>query len=145
MKLVIGSDHGGVEMKDFLREKLKEAGHEVIDVGTQGSTSVDYPDIAFAAADKVVSGEVERGILVCGTGIGMSIAANKVKGIFCAKVNSESEGGLASEHNLTNMIALGGRTTEKAVAWKIVQAWLTTPRGGERHQRRVQKIADRDC
>jgi len=139
-QLVIAADHGGVEMKDELVIRLRNAGYDVEDLGTYGSNSVHYPDFAFAAANKVASGEVPVGVLVCGTGIGMSIAANKVNGIYCAKVNSEEEGRLAAEHNHANMLALGGRTTDIETAFKAVVAWTTTDPGEGRHANRVGLI-----
>jgi ribose 5-phosphate isomerase B len=141
MKIVIAADHGGVDLKDDMIGRLNEAGHEVLDAGTYGPESVDYPDFAFKAANKVVSGDCPRGILICGTGIGMSIAANKVDGIFCAKVNSKDEGKLAAEHNHANMIALGARTTDPEVAWAAIQGWLSTEFGPDRHAKRVGKIS----
>lgn len=140
--LVIAADHGGVEMKDQMFLKLKEAGYDVQDIGTHGSDSVDYPDFAFKAARMVSKGEVELGILFCGTGIGMSIAANKVRRIRCAHVCTVEQATLAAEHNHANMLALGGRTTDPETAWKAIEAWLTTPAGEGRHGRRVQKIDD---
>ncbi|MFH0883049.1 MAG: RpiB/LacA/LacB family sugar-phosphate isomerase [bacterium] len=144
MKLVLAADHGGAELKDSLVSLLKDAGYEVEDIGTHGTESVDYPDYAFRAASLVADGIFDGGILLCGTGIGMSIAANKVKGIRCAKINSEEEGRLAAEHNFANMVALGGRTTSLDTAWAAVHAWLIATRGGERHERRVGKINDVD-
>ncbi|MDP8208915.1 MAG: ribose 5-phosphate isomerase B [Candidatus Electryonea clarkiae] len=141
MKIVVAADHGGVDLKDQILIHLQKAGHEVTDLGTYSSESVDYPDYALEASIKVASGEMECGILFCGTGIGMSIAANKIAGIYCAKVNSEEEGKLAAEHNLANMLALGCRMIDPETAWSAVKAWLETPHGGERHQRRVGKIA----
>ncbi len=143
-RLVIAADHGGVEMKDALVERLRTAGYQVEDLGTHGSESVHYPDYAFIAAEKVASGEFSHGVLVCGTGIGMSIAANKVKGVYCAKVNSEEEGRLAAEHNHANMLAFGGRTTEVNVAFKAIVAWITTAPGEGRHTERVNMIKARD-
>jgi len=144
MKIVIASDHGGIDMKDELVKRLKADKHEILDVGTYDTQSVDYPDYAAKAAEKVVNGEASHGILVCGTGIGMSIAANKIHGIFCAKINSAEEGILAAEHNNANMIALGGRTTDIEEAWKAVLNWLRTPFGGDRHARRTNKIVEMD-
>jgi len=140
MRIIAAADHGGVELKDKLVKLLRENGHEVEDIGTNGTESVDYPEYAETAARKVASGEFKKGILVCGTGIGMSIAANKVKGVRCARVVNGEDGRLAAEHNVANMIALGGRTTSFEDAWDAVQAWLSTQPGGERHQRRVGMI-----
>lgn len=145
MKLVVAADHGGVELKDELVRRLTKAGHEVLDLGTHDSESVDYPRYALDASRRVAKGDFERGILVCGTGIGMSITANKVRGIRCAKVNSEEEGRLAAEHNHANMLAFGGRTTDPETAWAAVQAWLTTAEGGDRHARRVSQIMEADA
>jgi RpiB/LacA/LacB family sugar-phosphate isomerase len=144
-RLVIASDHGGIEMKDALVTRLREAGYEVEDIGTHSTESVHYPNFAFDAANKVASGEVPAGVLVCGTGIGMSIAANKVHGIYCAKVNSEEEGRLAAEHNHANMLALGGRTTDLDTSFKAIIAWTTTDSGGGRHAERVDLIKAKDC
>ena len=140
MKIVLAADHGGVDLKDAIAERLRAEGYDVEDQGTHSHQSVDYPVFAFRAAKMVANGEAERGILCCGTGIGMSIAANKVRGIFCAKVGSEDEGRLASGHNHANMLALGGRTTETETAWRAVKAWLETPPEGGRHQHRVELI-----
>jgi ribose 5-phosphate isomerase B len=144
MRLVLAADHGGVELKDWLLQQLKKRGYDVTDLGTNGTDSVDYPRYALEAARAVAKGDYERGVLVCGTGIGMSIAANKVRGIRCAKINTVDEGRLASGHNHANMIAFGGRTTEEETALKATLAWLETPAGGDRHQRRVQQIMDAD-
>jgi len=140
MKLVLGADHGGVELKDELVKRLKVAGHDVEDLGTHGGDSVDYPDYAFKAARMVGRGDVPLGILCCGTGIGMSIAANKVRKVRCAHVCTVEQAKLAAEHNHANMLALGGRTTDVETAWEAVQAWISTPAGGDRHERRVGKI-----
>lgn len=139
-RIVAAADHGGVHLKDDLVSRLSDSGYEVIDIGTHGDASVDYPDFARKAAEMVRDGKADVGLLVCGTGIGMSIAANKIDGIYCAKINSPEEGALASEHNHANMVALGGRTTDPETAWKSVVAWLTTPQSGGRHARRVAKI-----
>ncbi len=144
MKLILAADHAGADLKDSLAERLREAGYEIEDIGTHGPASVDYPDYAFKAAKLVADGVYDGGILICGTGIGMSIAANKIKGIRCAKINSAEEGRLAAEHNFANMVALGGRITAPDTAWEAVQAWLKTQHGGERHERRVNKIKDMD-
>ncbi len=144
-KLVIASDHGGIDLKNELVSRLRDAGYDVTDLGTHTTDSVNYPDYAFEAAKKVASGEFSHGILVCGTGIGMSIAANKVHGVYCAKVNSEEEGRLAAEHNHANMLALGGRTTHPDTAWAAVHGWLTTEPGTGRHEQRVGLIKAKDC
>ncbi|MBD3166505.1 ribose 5-phosphate isomerase B [bacterium] len=140
MRIIFGADHGGVELKDLLVKRLSENGYEVEDLGTHGTDSVDYPDFAKRTAEAVAADKDAKGILVCGTGIGMSIAANKVKGIYCAKVNNAEEGRLAAEHNHANMLALGGRITGPDLAYAAVKAWLKASHGGDRHQRRVDKI-----
>ncbi len=144
MKLVIAADHGGLELKDELFQRLQNAGVEIEDLGTYEPDSVDYPEFAFMAAKALADGHADRAIVVCGTGIGISIAANKVKGILCAKVNSVEEGKLAAEHNHANMLAFGGRTTDVDTAFEAVQAWLATPFAGDRHERRVNIIKDYD-
>lgn len=141
-RLVAGADHGGVELKDELVRRLRDAGYEVEDVGTHGPDSVHYPDYAIAAAERVASGGADGGVLACGTGIGMSIAANKVKRVFCAKVNTVEEGRLAAEHNHANMLAFGGRITDPDTAWSALKAWLDTDPAGGRHDLRVGKIAE---
>lgn len=143
-KLVVAADHGGVELKNELVRRLRDAGVEVDDLGTDGDSSVHYPDYAFAAARKVARGEVGHGVLVCGTGIGMSIAANKVEGVLAAKVNSEEEGRLAAEHNHANILTFGGRTTDADTAFAAIQAWLKQEHGQGRHAVRVGKIKDAD-
>ena len=139
-RLVVAADHGGVELKDEIVARLREEGYEVLDLGTHGGDSVHYPDYAFRAAKMVSTGEIEAGILVCGTGIGMSIAANKLAGVYCARVTNGEEGRLAAEHNHANMLALGGRTTSIKDAWQAVRSWLETKPGGDRHELRVNKI-----
>ncbi|MDR0596623.1 MAG: ribose 5-phosphate isomerase B [Clostridiales Family XIII bacterium] len=138
MRIAIASDHGGFELKGVLAAQLARSGHDVIDLGTDGPDSVDYPVYGKKCAECVAGGDADKGIVVCGTGIGISIAANKVRGIRCALVASDTMAELASDHNDANMIALGGRTTsaEEAVRW--TELWLATPfSGGERHERRV--------
>lgn len=140
MKLALGSDHGGVVLKDALVAALEASGHEVTDRGTHGPVSVDYPDIARDVCGQVAGGVVERGILVCGTGIGISIAANKVPGIRAALVHCVTTARLAAEHNDANVLCLGGRLIAPELALEIVQAWLSTP-FEPRHQHRLDKIA----
>jgi len=142
MKLILAADHGGVDLKDFIADRLRAAGHEVEDLGTHGGESVDYPDFAFRAARRVSRDRSLLGILFCGTGIGMSIAANKVRGIRCAHVCTVEQATLAAEHNHANMLALGGRTTDPETAILAVLAWLSTEWATGRHERRVTKIED---
>ncbi|RMG11222.1 MAG: ribose 5-phosphate isomerase B [Deltaproteobacteria bacterium] len=139
-RIVLGSDHAGVHLKDRLVERLAAAGHAVDDVGTHGTESVDYPDFARAAAEKVSRGEAELGILVCGTGLGVSIAANKVPGIRAAVCRSEYEARMARQHNDANVLCLGERVTGIGLAEAIVDAFLAAHFEGGRHARRVEKI-----
>ena len=139
--IIIGSDHGDVELKDFLVEILRLRGAEVEDVGTQGNDSVDYPDYGSKVAMKVAKGDVEQGILICTSGIGMTILANKFPGVRAALVHDLRGAQMSREHNNANILVLGGGVTEKFVAQKIVDLWLETPFAGGRHQRRLEKIA----
>lgn len=141
MKITIGSDHGAVELKDEVKKVLAEFdGVEVKDVGTFDTTSVDYPDIAEKVCADVVSGESERGIVLCGTGIGISIAANKIHGIRCALCNDVYSARMSREHNNANVLAMGGRVIGFGSASEIVRVWITTDFAGDRHERRVNKI-----
>ncbi|MDR0519265.1 MAG: ribose 5-phosphate isomerase B [Clostridiales Family XIII bacterium] len=138
MRIAIASDHGGFELKGILVAHLAGLGHEVIDLGTDGPDSVDYPVYGKKCAECVAGGTADKGIVICGTGIGVSIAANKVRGIRCALVTSDVMAELASDHNDANMIALGGRTTTPDEAKRWSEIWLATPFSrGERHERRV--------
>ena len=140
MRVIIGSDHGGFRLKQEIRNLLEEMGIAYEDVGCDCSDSVDYPDYALPVAERVAKGEFDRGILVCGTGIGMSIAANKVKGIRCAVVSDEFSARMSREHNDANVLALGERVVGPGLAREIVRIWLTTDFAGGRHGRRVAKI-----
>lgn len=141
MKITIGSDHGAVELKDEVKKVLAEFPDiEVKDVGTFGTTSVDYPDIAEKVCADVVSGEADRGIVLCGTGIGISIASNKIHGIRCALCNDVYSARMSREHNDANVLAMGGRVTGFGPASEIVRVWVTTEFTGGRHARRVGKI-----
>ena len=142
MKIAIGSDHAALEQKQHLVEKLKRDGHEVIDVGTHTIESCDYPEPARDVARKVASGEAERGILCCGTGIGVCIAANKVKGIRAAVVHNDFTASAAGSHNDANVLCLGGRVLTHEQAARLVDIWLKTPFEGGRHQRRIDKITE---
>ena len=143
MKITIGSDHGAVALKDEVKMVLKGYGDiEVKDVGTFGTDSVDYPDIAEKICADVVSGEADRSIALCGTGIGISIACNKVKGIRCALCNDVFSAKKSREHNDANVLAMGGRVIGPGPAGEIVRAWVETPFSGEsRHVRRIGKIS----
>ena len=139
MKLAIASDHAGITLKKYLIENLK-APVEWIDCGPNDSASVDYPDFAAKACALVTSGKVERAVLVCGSGLGMSIAANKIAGIRAAHVESSYTASLAAEHNNANVLCVGERITAAPYALVMVQSWLNTKFGGDRHQRRIDKI-----
>jgi len=141
MKIAIGADHAGYRLKDEIVPLLKELGHEVEDFGCDCSQSVDYPDYALPVCERVVKGEADRGILICGTGIGMSIAANKVPGIRCALVHDLFSAKATREHNDTNVLAMGERVIGPGLAQEIVKVWLETPFSqGERHVNRVNKV-----
>ncbi len=141
MRVAIGSDHAGFDQKERLKAHLAQEGHEVVDVGTTSAAeSVDYPDFAEKVAHSVAVGDTERGVLVCGTGIGMAMAANKIEGIRAANVTDPQFAELAREHNDANVVALSGRFVSEAVNEVILDVFLGTPFGGERHQRRVDKI-----
>ena len=142
MKITIGSDHGAVELKDAVKKVLQDLNCEVEDVGTFGNDTVDYPDIAEKVCAEVLRGNSERGILLCGTGIGISIAANKIKGVRCALCNDVFSAKMSREHNNANVLALGGRVLGFGVAGEIVRAWIETDfSGDERHLRRIEKIS----
>lgn len=141
MKIAIGADHAGFALKDQVRDALRHAGYEVVDVGTDSPESTDYPDYAGAVAHDVVSGAADRGILVCSTGVGMSIAANKVDGIRAAIAFNVDEVRLTRAHNDANVITIGARYTGPDAANEMVRVFLETPFEGGRHARRVGKIA----
>ncbi|MDD6735902.1 MAG: ribose 5-phosphate isomerase B [Clostridiales bacterium] len=138
--LAIGCDHGGFELKNHIIEHLKERGVQLKDFGTYDETSCDYPDIARTVCNAIISGECENGILVCGTGIGMSIAANKVKGIRAALCTDVYSAKMTKQHNNSNVICLGGRVTGRELAFLIVDTWLDETFLGGRHQNRIDKI-----
>lgn len=140
MKLSIGSDHGGYAYKEAVKEHLISAGHEVIDCGCFGTESVDYPDFGIAAAELVRDGKVDRGIVICTTGIGMSIAANKVRGIRCALCSDLKSAEMTRRHNDSNMLAMGAGIIPLSLALEITDVWLSTEFEGGRHARRIGKI-----
>ena len=141
MKIAIACDHGALDLKLAVKEHLLQNGYEVQDFGTDSLASCDYPDFVAPAAKTVAAGECEKGIVLCSTGIGVSIAANKVKGIRCALLSDLMSARLTREHNDTNMMAMGAFIVGKALALQIVDTWLTTQFSqGERHQRRIDKI-----
>jgi ribose 5-phosphate isomerase B len=141
MKIALGADHAGFELKDRIREYLQEKGMQLLDEGTQTADSVDYPDFARLVAHDVRQHRADFGILVCGSGIGMAIAANKVEGIRAVNASSEKEAELSREHNNANVLTLGARMLEDEQAFAIVDKWLATQFAGGRHEKRVEKIA----
>ena len=142
VKVAIGSDHGGINIRKEVKKLMDEMGIDYQDFGCECDTSVDYPDYALPVAEKVASGEFDRGILICGTGIGMSIAANKVKGIRCALVHDTFSAKATRQHNNSNILTMGERVIGAGLAREIVQVWLTTEFEGGRHELRVNKISD---
>lgn len=138
--IIIGSDHGGLALKIALNSYLKRRGYDVTDAGTNGDVSVDYPDFGQKVAEAVIAGEAELGILICGTGIGMSIAANKIPGIRAALVTDVFMARMAKEHNNANVLVLGGRVLDEQKACDLVGAWLDATFEGGRHQARLDKI-----
>ena len=141
MKIAIGCDHGALALKNTVIDHLKKQGYEVEDFGTYSADSCDYPDFAAAAARAVAAGACRRGIVLCTTGIGVSIAANKIDGIRCALLSDPWSAKMTRMHNDTNMMALGAGVTGENLALEIVDTWLTTPFSGEeRHQRRIDKV-----
>jgi ribose 5-phosphate isomerase B len=140
MKIGLGCDHGGFELKEELKAFLISLGVEPIDMGTFNEDSVDYPDFGIFVAEKVSRGELEKGILICGTGIGMSIVANKFPKIRAALVNDLYSSRCSREHNDANILIVGGRIVGKGLAKEIVKIWLETPFAGGRHKRRLEKI-----
>ncbi|MGE7763660.1 ribose 5-phosphate isomerase B [Peribacillus sp. NPDC096540] len=142
MKVAIASDHGGIQIREEIKNLMNELHIPFEDFGCECSTSVDYPDYALPVAEKVAQGEFDRGILICGTGIGMSIAANKVKGIRCALVHDVYSAKLTRQHNDSNMLAMGERVIGPGLAREIAQTWLTSEFEGGRHENRIGKIAE---
>jgi ribose 5-phosphate isomerase B len=140
MQIGLACDHGGFELKEELKTFLKSLGVEPIDMGTFNEDSVDYPDFGVLVAEKVSRGELEKGILICGTGIGMSIVANKFPRIRAALANDLYSSRCSREHNDANILIIGGRIVGKELAKEIVKVWLETPFAGGRHRRRLEKI-----
>ena len=141
MKIAIGADHAGFAAKEEIKTVIKALGHAVVDEGTSGEASVDYPDFAEKVARAVVGGEADRGVLICGTGIGMSIAANKVPGIRAAVVSDEKTAALSRQHNDANVFCAGSRITPVVKIAESLKVWLQTPFEGGRHVNRVGKIS----
>ena len=137
MKIVLAADHGGYQLKDSVKAALTAQGHEIVDIGTNSEDSVDYPVYGREAAEYVAAGNAERGIVFCGSGIGIGIAANKVRGIRCANATDDEHVRLSSAHNHSNMLALGGRFVSLDDALRYIDIWLTTPWEEGRHDKRV--------
>lgn len=142
MKVVLASDHRGYQLKDSLKKFLEERKIEFLDVGTFSADSVDYPDFAMLAAEKVSHGDYDRGILICGSGIGMCIVANKFPGVRAAVCHDVSAAEMSRKHNDSNMLGLGADVINEELARKILHVWLETKFEGGRHLRRIQKISD---
>ncbi len=145
MKVALGADHAGFELKEIIKKYLGQRGIELDDHGTDSTNPVDYPDFAKLVGEQVALGKADFGILVCGAGIGMSMAANKIPGIRAANVHSEIGAQLSREHNNANVLALGGRLLDAKLALQIVDRWLSTEFAGSRHQRRVDKVMEIEC
>ncbi len=140
MKVAIGCDHGGFVLKKAVVKAVTDLGHEVLDYGTYDQSSVDYPDYAEKVGRAIASGEAERGVLLCGTGIGISIAANKIKGIRCAHVTDNFSARMSAEHNNAQIISMGGRISSESDAYTFTKTFLQTEFAGGRHALRVDKI-----
>ena len=144
MKVSLGSDHRGIEQRQLIAGVVRDAGHEVDDCGTHTTDSCDYPDIAASVARQVALQQTDRGILICGTGIGVSIAANKINGIRAAVCHDTHTVEMSRRHNDANILCISAMLGEPQMR-EMVKLWLTTPFDGERHQRRVQKIKELEC
>ena len=142
MKIAIGSDHAGYALKEDIKKILEDRNDIIVDIGTDNENSVDYPDFGIDVARLVSEGKAEKGILICGTGIGMSVTANKVKGIRAALAFDLYTAVQSRKHLDANILVLGGRITGKGLAEEIVRVWLDTPFEGGRHQKRIDKISD---
>jgi ribose 5-phosphate isomerase B len=143
-KIALGSDHAGFEAKERAKQSLASLGAEVVDVGTTGSESVDYPDYGAAVGRAVARGEAERGVLICGSGIGIAIAANKIAGVRAAVCWNEETARLARQHNDANVLCIGARFIEPDLAARMIRAFLETDFEGGRHQQRVDKLTKLD-
>jgi ribose 5-phosphate isomerase B len=140
VRIAVGSDHAGFELKERVARRLAELGHDIVDCGTRSTESVDYPDFAIAVARKVAGGACERGIVACGTGIGVAMAAGKVKGVRAATVHDRFTAQMSREHNDANVLCLGSRVLDPRHAVELAELWITVPFEGGRHERRVRKI-----
>jgi len=145
MRVALGSDHGGYELKEAIRTHLEAQGLEVQDLGTHSTDSVDYPEYGFAVGNAIIKGEADLGIAVCGTGQGISMAANKIRGVRAALCTETFSARMAREHNDANVLTLGGRVTGVGLALDIVDIFLKTEFAGGRHARRVNLISDIEC
>lgn len=141
MKIVIGSDHRGVEIKRRLLALIQSMGHDVLDIGTEGAESVDYPDFAYEVAKRVSTGAMERGLLICGTGIGMSMTANKVRGVRAAACQDVLTAEMSRRHNDANVLCLSADLVGEDQMAQMIRTWLDTAFEGGRHARRLEKIA----
>ena len=144
MKIVVGCDHAAYELKEAIKKKLTAEGHEVIDVGCDSTESVDYPKYGHAVGRKVASGEAGRGIAVCGSGIGISIACNKVPGIRAALCTSAEMAEMSRRHNNANVLCMGARMISQELAFDIIDKWMTTGFEGGKHERRINELEDLD-
>jgi ribose 5-phosphate isomerase B len=142
VKIVLAADHGGFVLKEIIKENLLQAGYDILDVGCSSTESVDYPDFADKAVAHMLSGECQRGILICGTGIGMSIAANRYRQIRAANCFDIHTAKLSREHNDANILCLGARVLETDNAVQMVMTWLETEFSGGRHQKRIAKFSE---
>jgi ribose 5-phosphate isomerase B len=142
MKIALGSDHGGYELKEIIKEHLLKKGHQILDCGTDSAQSVDYPAYGFKVGETIINKQADLGIVVCGTGIGISIAANKVRGIRAALCTNSYMAKMAREHNNANILALGARVIGRGLALDIVDIFISTPFSGWRHTRRVDQIKE---
>lgn len=142
MKIVVGSDHAGYELKEAVKQKLISEGREVVDAGCNSTESVDYPIYGKAVGRAVVSGETERGIAICGSGIGISIACNKVKGVRCALCTSVEMAEMSRRHNNANVIAMGARMISQELAFEMIDKWLETDFEGGKHLRRINMLEE---
>jgi ribose 5-phosphate isomerase B len=142
VKIALGADHGGYELKEKVKKRLLQTGHEVVDVGCFSTESVDYPDFAEKAVENILNGECRQGILICGTGIGMSIAANRHRRIRAANCSDVFSTKMSREHNDANVLCLGARILDTENAIEIVTVWLAAEFAGGRHQRRIAKFSE---
>ncbi len=140
MRIAIGSDHAGFSLKEFIKSHLIEGGYEVVDLGTSSEESVDYTDFARLTAKSVEKGDAARGVLVCGTGIGMAMAANRFRGVRAAVIRDENDAHLSRAHNDANIACLGARVTKPECAAELMDAFLATDFEGDRHERRIAKM-----